>query len=277
MNTLKTKMVVVNVAGGLVALSALMAAARVMLVPATARPCGERYANTMKFQLQRDGEVLSTADIQARIGGNEAGLENVDVVKPRDARIPAALRVSLHGGASVAAGGGMSFPWQPRAVRNETAACLSYEVFLHGDLEYQGGGTLPGLRGMDQSMQTPESFTANLAWKQDGQPGVSLSLKGEGEAQHLRIDNDSLNIAKGRWIKVDEEVILNAPGQDNGVLRVWVDGALAIDRTDLSYRSKPEVTIAGVSADVRYGREDANAAPSADTKIWISPFEISWR
>jgi hypothetical protein len=279
MNALKAKMVLFNAAAGLVAVSALFAAARVFLAPSSASPCSERYSNSMKFQLDRDGSILNTSDIQARIGGSDVGLENVDIVKPKDPRIPAALRVNLRNGANVTsatASAGMSFPWEPRAVRNETAACLSYEAFLHGDLEFHGGGTLPGLKGSDKSQSTGDGFAANLAWRSEGQPGATVTVTESGETQRLRVDHDHVTLPRGRWFKIDEEVVLNTPGQDDGMLRVWIDGALAFERAGVGYRNKSDVTISGVAADVHYGRDETATAP-IDTKIWVSPFEMSWR
>jgi hypothetical protein len=282
MSTASMRFIVFNAAAGLVAVSALVAAGRTILAPATARPCSERYGNSMSFQLERDGKPLTVTDIQSRVGAHDDGLiENVDVVKPRDPRIPAALRVNLRP-AQAATGanagrGGMSFPWNPRAVQSETAACLSYNVFLHGDLEFQTGGTLPGLRGADRSQQSQDGFAANLVWRSEGQPGVVLSLIHNGEAQRVRAEADNQFITRGRWIKVDQEVILNDPKGADGIVRVWLDGSLVIERSDVSFRTTNDVTIAGVAADVYYGREDAAANAPVDTKIWISPFEMSWK
>jgi hypothetical protein len=283
MSTSRTKFILFNAAAALVGVSALVAAGRSLLTPTTAQPCSERYANSMAFQLERDGNTMTTTDIQSRVGAHDDGLiENVDVVKPRDSRIPAALRVSLRNtqpasGGAPAGRGGMSFPWNPRAVQNQAAVCLSYNLFFHGDLDFYSGGTLPGIRGADHTQQSQDGFSANLGWRQEGHPGASLALTANGDTQRVRVDGDNHALTRGRWLKVDQEVILNAPGQDNGVLRIWLDGSLAIERTDVVYRTKPEVTIAGVAADVFYGRDDTATLAPVDTKIWVSPFEMSWK
>ena len=85
-------------------------------------------------------------------------------------------------------------------------------------------------------------------------------------------------IPRGRWVKLEQEVVLNAPKQADGILRVWVDGRLAVERTDLNYRMKPGVALSGVVADVFYGTEDGwgGAAPK-DTKVSLTPFEVRWQ
>ena len=77
-------------------------------------------------------------------------------------------------------------------------------------------------------------------------------------------------------MQLDQEVVLNAPDRENGILRVWIDGSLAIDRADLAYRVKPDITLAGVAADLFYSGDDVTSRSPADAKVWLSPFEIRW-
>jgi hypothetical protein len=280
MSALKTKIILFNAAAALVAVSAMIAVGRSILAPSTTPPCSERYTTSTAFQLERGGTVVSSVDLQAQLGGYDSGLvENVEVVKPRDARVPVAMRVKLRHAAPSTGSGvtGMSFPWTPRAVQNETAACLSYNVFLAKGLDFQSGGTLPGIRGQDRSQQSSDGFAASLMWHSNGQPAVALSVTNKGDMQRLRVDQSTLALPRERWFKIQEEVVLNAPGRSDGVLRMWLDGALAIERTNIAYRAKPDVTIAGVAAAIHYGREGAAVHAPADTQIWVSPFEISWR
>ena len=71
--------------------------------------------------------------------------------------------------------------------------------------------------------------------------------------------------------------MLNGPKQADGVVRVWVDGALMIDRGDLDYRTRPGVTISGVAADVFYGTADGSGPAPADTKVSLTPFDMRWQ
>ena len=83
-------------------------------------------------------------------------------------------------------------------------------------------------------------------------------------------------LPRGRWVKIDQEVILNEPDREDGVLRVWLDGALAIDKGNIAYRVKPDVTLTGVAADIFYNGEDIKGRAPADAKVLVSPFEIRW-
>ena len=282
MRAANTQAIVFNAAAVVVGLGALVGIGRLMLAPSTVVPCGERNENTMTFRVEQEGAVFSAADILERVGHTSVGvIENLDVVRPRDTRIPAAMRVMLRDGPGPAGrtterNAGVAFPWEPRSIQKQGTACLSYKVFFEGDLDFHNGGTLPGIQGRDQSQQAQDEFVSHVVWREDGLPGVSLSVTAGGTTQVVAFES-RLPFPKGRWIRIDKEVTLNTPGQDNGILRVWFDGALAIEKTNVAYRSKPDVILTGVMGDVHYGSVHATAWAPSETTIWVSPFEISWR
>lgn len=259
----------------------LLVVGRSMLTPSSAQPCGERLPNGTVFSLERNGTLLTGPDIVDRAGPGSIGVvENVEVMRPRDTTVPAAMQIELRTKPSrnaASSKAGMAFPWQPRSVQDQAAACLSYKAFFYADLDFQGGGVLPGLQGVDQTGRTQDRFAANLAWRQDGEPGVSLAITKDGETQILSAESKGVAFPKADWIKIDQEVILNEPGQDDGVLRVWIDGSLVIEQTNLSFRSKADVMLSGAAANVSYGAADAMAWAPSDTRIWISSLLISWR
>jgi hypothetical protein len=282
MRTANTQAIVFNAAAVVVGLGVLVAIGRMMLVPATATPCGERNENTMTFRVEQDGAVFTGADILERVGHTSVGvIENLDVVRPRDTRIPAAMRVMLRdgpgqAGRSMERKAGVAFPWELRSIQKQAAACLSYKVFFEGDLDFHNGGTLPGIQARDQSQQSQDEFVSHVVWREDGLPGVTLSVTAGGITQAVAFQS-RLAFPRGQWIKIDKEVSLNTPGQDNGILRVWVDGVLAIEKTDITYRGTPNVVLSGVVGDVHYGGVRAPGWAPSETTIWISPFAISWR
>lgn len=48
---------------------------------------------------------------------------------------------------------------------------------------------------------------------------------------------------KGRWQKIEAYLVMNTPGRRDGTLRVWVDGALAIDWRDAYYSAQPTQSV----------------------------------
>lgn len=60
-------------------------------------------------------------------------------------------------------------------------------------------------------------------------------------------------LAKNRWYCVEQQVRLNRPGERDGVLRAWVDGRLAYERTDLRLRLTADLRIETVWLNVYHG------------------------
>jgi hypothetical protein len=275
-----TKTILFNAAASLVAIGAVVGVVRTWLAPSAVRPCSERYSTMMVFPLERDGAVLTATDLQARTGGRDSGLiENVDIIRLKRGPVPIAMSVELPKGSaaptsSVVPKGGLSLPWQPRSLKDKSTVCLSFQILLPSDFDFNLGGALPGvLGGVDQSN---DRFLVQLGWRQGGSIGATNFVTLDGKKWKQQAEADSYTIPRGRWVKIDQEVILNEPDQENGILRVWFDGALAIDKADLAYRVKPDVTLTGVAADVFYNGEDLSGRAPADAKVMLAPFEIRW-
>ncbi len=274
------KVIVFNAAAILITVAAVAGLARSLFTSPTAAPCNERYINSTAFALERAGVVLTTADLQSSLGGDDAGvIDDVSIAKLPNGPAPVVMTVRMPKGSTSPNGspkGGMSFPWLPRPVQGKTAACLSYSVLLPPNFEFNRGGVLPGIRGMEPDMPSPDEFTARMVWREDGEGGANLRVASAGETRSLPAYREGFAIPRGRWVKLDQEVVLNAPKQADGVLRVWIDGALALERTDLIYRSKPSVVVSGVAAEVYYGTSDGAGAAPADTQISLTPFVMRW-
>jgi hypothetical protein len=276
-----TRVMLFNAVAVLIAVAALVAAIRSFLVSSSIDPCSERYATSMVFPLERDGAILTATDIQARTGGQDAGLlENLEIIPLKRGPAPVVMSVSLPRGSaapnsSVLPKGGISFPWQPRSLRDQPAVCLSYNIQLPADFDFNLGGLLPGVLG--RADQSDDHFLVQGAWRQGGSVGATNFTTLAGKKWKQVADSEGPAFPRGRWVKLDQEVVLNTPDQENGILRVWVDGALAIDKTDIGYRTKSDVRITGVAADIFYSGEDAASRSPADSKVLFSPFEIRWK
>jgi polysaccharide lyase-like protein len=275
-----TKTILFNAAASLVAIGAVVGVVRTWLAPSAIRSCSERYSTSMVFPLERDGVVLTATDIQARTGGHDAGLiENVDVIRLKRGPVPIALTVELPKGSaaptsSVVPKGGLSLPWQPRSLKDKSTVCLSYQILLPSDFDFNLGGVLPGILGGVELSN--DRFLVQLAWRQGGSIAATNYVTLDGKKWRQQTEAEGYTIPRGRWVKIDQEVILNEPDQENGILRVWLDGSLAIDKADLAYRVKPDITLAGVAADIFYNGEDVSGRAPADAKVMLSPFEIRW-
>ena len=74
MKPLATKMIIFNAAATIITIGALVGVLRSYVFAPTATPCSERYTNSASLSLERAGVVLTAADLQSGLGGNDAGV-----------------------------------------------------------------------------------------------------------------------------------------------------------------------------------------------------------
>jgi hypothetical protein len=60
-------------------------------------------------------------------------------------------------------------------------------------------------------------------------------------------------LENNRWYSVEQYVKLNTPGQKDGVLRAWIDGRPAFEKTDIRYRNVDTLKIEQVWMNVYHG------------------------
>ena len=121
------------------------------------------------------------------------------------------------------------------------------------------------------------ALIARLVWRDGGNGELMTTLDDEGTVALHPFGRGQITIARGRWVSIEQEVILNAPGQRDGILRLWIDGELKVDRRNVQMRETADQRLTGISADLVYGnREPASGARTA-TKARLTPFELRWR
>jgi hypothetical protein len=281
---LNSKFLLFNAAAALVMLVAGFTFIRVSVFPPQTEVCSARYMNGTLFALERDGQLLTSEELQGRLGGKDHGvIENVSSTRLSDGPVKVALAVKLVNGAASAIGektntGGTSFPWQPRLIKGKSASCLTYSVFLPADFDFNFGGTLPGIFGTSSAAEVSDDkgagFWARVGWLADGDGEVSFSVTGGTELLTSAIGRGQFTLPRGRWFRVDQEVVLNSDAAADGILRLWIDGRQAMEITDLQYRNGPEVTISGVIAGVFYGSSEMQSVALKNTAILLSQFEL---
>jgi hypothetical protein len=60
-------------------------------------------------------------------------------------------------------------------------------------------------------------------------------------------------LQKNKWYSIEQYVKMNTPGVHNGVLRAWVDGVLAFEKTDILFRRVDSLKIERIWMDVYHG------------------------
>jgi hypothetical protein len=145
---------------------------------------------------------------------------------------------------------------------------LEYKVRFADDFDWVLGGKLPGLAGGEVTAgQTPtgeDGWLVRFMWLQDGQ-GIIYAYHPDmpgkwGENIHF----DGAQFQKGVVQTLGLEVVMNTPGQNDGIIRAWLDGVLVVEETGMRFRDIPELAIDGMAFSTFFGGNTADWAPSKD-------------
>lgn len=267
--------------------------------------CEARYAGGVLFSYARNGAgPLAPEDLQARLGGRDRGLvANAQIIEDASVLYGYALEVKLKKGAPESddqTRSGIGFTWAPRQLATATAACLSYNVWVPPDFKTGDGGILPGLlsdadtipstglvpvveRKSASEVEAGEGeaeqlkpFSTRPQWRQDGVL-MMWNAPNVGQSGNLLLDPQKAALKRGQWVRIEQEAVLNSPGQHDGMLRMWVDGKLVLERFDIAFRKSDLQSFQAVAGDIHHVRSGIWAPSPADMKVRLSPLELRLR
>lgn len=252
--------------------------------------CSERYGTGTLFGLQdKAGAPIATADLQGRLAGRDWGLlENLKLVALKDGPAEVAMQIALPKVApkpddEVQPRSGMGFTWLVPRMANARAACLSYSIWLPDDFNFGGGGVLPGLFGGETSEAPSQAqkgaFSVRSTWGEGGIARVRTITAAEPKGTAFAIDpKEELEWPRGRWVRIEQELVLNQVSAEDGILRVWVNGKLYHENTGLNVRADDRPQFRGVVADVHYGiNPQGPYTVPKPTSLRVTPFELRWQ
>lgn len=290
-------LLLLNGAGVLVVVTLAGYFASTMLTKEVISSCSGQYQRAMRLGVTTAaGAPMSAIELQSRAGIREWGvLENAQIVRIKDAPARDVIEVKLTNsktspeinGTPLA---GIGMTWVPPGMSGAQAACLSYDVWLPPEFDFGNGGTLPGLFGgnrPDVAVPVAEAkpgFSARLVWNSLGtadpagvmaaapdpaSPGARMQsiMPGDNRTQTLA---PGFKMDKGRWIHIDQEVVLNDPKTATGSYRLWIDGVLKASNLALKWRDDDRFRIGGVYSDLIY---KGDKIPT----LRLTPPVVGWR
>lgn len=215
------------------------------------------------------------------------GLDNLTVVE-EPGRIPRFLRaLYFKGGASPSAsrrvgvkeGGGQFLGTLPNGPTDHLF--VRYWVRFPEDFDFVKGGKLPGLYGGSEISggRIPDGtngFSTRLMWRTNGMGEVYVYMPSSPKFG-TSLGRGDFTFARGVWHCLEQELVLNTPGQADGVVRVWLDGRPVFENRQLLLRTTPLLKIEGVFFSTFFGGGDESWAPPTDTHVDFGPFAVSAR
>ncbi len=244
----------------------------------------EYSLNILKDDFQRVS-ARTSGEIRG-IGGNW----------PQETRvINGALRAQYTKNAASARTGGFIFD---SSFDGAEEATLEYRVKFDKNFTWATGGKLPGLGGastenggipagctQNQSV-IKNAFSCRLMWRRNRdqtQPPYLIvypylpnrDTRCGGNITFIR------NIKKDKWYTIKQYIKLNKPGSKNGVLKMYVDGELKLEKNDIEYRlpGKGNVKInslvmhtyrGGNRTDPVWWSPNTDYAYFDDVKVWTN-------
>lgn len=252
------------------------------LIYEAVEPCSQRYLSPTVFTLDNGAGPLSTVQLVGNIGASQRGIfNNAKVVRVRGVSGEIALKVFLRpmdGDAN-----GIRFRWSPRNLEGATSACLTYSVYLPKKFETGSGGFLPGIytgtgpqRG--EASDVDGSMMQRVVWLKDRSGALVLQSKQQGDIKGKYVGSERFELPRGRWVPIEQEIVLNKSGKKDGLARVFVDGEMVLENNRSTWRKSDRFVINGVQADIGYKHpQDAAKPPVKVNSIYVSQMKFRWQ
>lgn len=151
-----------------------------------------------------------------------------------------------------------------------THAYLEYRVRFKPGFDPVKGGKLPGLYGGNSPSggePATNGFSCRHMWRRGLQGEIYIYAMNTEDTDLKSIGRSALNFTDEGWHTIGQEIILNDPGRDNGIARVWIDGRPAFEQHGLVFRNDPTILLNGIMATFFFGGGDASWAASRDEFI----------
>jgi hypothetical protein len=201
------------------------------------------------------------------------------VIDGADAHEGRSLRVLYpKGGVGSSAGGAL---WRMRLDRFDDLYC-SYYVRFQPDFDFVKGGKLPGLAGgtANTGGRKPtgtDGWSARMMWLARGEvvQYVYHVDQPTNYGENFHWDRGGQRFFRpGTWHHVEHRIVINTPGQRDGIVQGWFDGVLALDRRDVRFRDVNTFAIDLFAFSTFFGGSDATWAPTKDEQVTFDQFVI---
>ncbi|MGZ4618441.1 MAG: polysaccharide lyase [Frankiaceae bacterium] len=156
---------------------------------------------------------------------------------------------------------------------------LRYYVRFPAGFDFVRGGKLPGLYGGDGASggQVPDGtdgFSTRYMWRAGGLGEVYAYLP-TSKHYGTSLGRGAWTWRTGRWTCIEQAVVLNTPGRDDGQITVWVDGDQVLHEDGLLFRTVPDLRIEGVFFSTFFGGNDETWSTPRDQKVQFAAFASS--
>jgi hypothetical protein len=160
---------------------------------------------------------------------------------------------------------------------------LSYRVQFTSPFNFVNGGKLPGLIGGEGNTgggipSGTDGWSARMMWRIEGAIVQYVYHPDQpeyyGEDFPWVIGDEPLFFQPGQWHDVVHEVKMNTPGLNDGSIKAWLDGELALEAESMRFRDADDFAIDGMYFSTFFGGGNSSWASTADEIVLFDDFVI---
>ncbi len=199
------------------------------------------------------------------------GEDKERLFEPRQSK---ALRIKVPAGRHY--GASLQYEFSQRLGYEPEEIYFRYYLRFGSDWDPERGGKLPGIGGTygrggwggrPSDGRNGWSARGQFNGRRDGKTPIGFycyhaDMKGKYGASWIWKDDGLGYLENNRWYCIEQYVKLNTPGANDGVLRGWVDGKLAFEKTDVRMRDIAALKIQCIWINIYHGGKWS--APSDD-------------
>ncbi len=201
-------------------------------------------------------------------------------------------------------GGGSGAQWLAHLTKKDNThykeLYLSYKVYFPEDFDFYKdspqdwyGSKLPGLAGGSHPSgcnPRDDGYSARIVWKkhpkgdyteQTAKPVLMQYLYHPGQTSrcgedHYYISEDGkyIELEKGKWYAIENRVVMNEPGKNNGIIQAWVNEELYLNLTDLNLTDGTFGT-SYLMFSTFFGGSTQDWAPPKDENVYFDEIIVS--
>lgn len=180
----------------------------------------------------------------------------------------------------------LTYPFKKMLGEEPEEVYFRYHIRLGDDWTVLHGGKMPGFGGTyGRAGWGGRPVKGELGWSARGhfntvRDGLTpfgfycyhADMKGKyGNVWPWEKDKGGW-LERNRWYAIEQYCRMNTPGERDGVLRAWVDGRLAFEKTDIRMRTNPQLKIENVWMNVYHG---GKTRAETDNHLFIDSVVIS--
>lgn len=205
----------------------------------------------------------------------------VEVFAGEDAYAGRSLRVHYpQGGVGPADGGAQ---WQLVFTASHTELYCAYRLRFAPGFDFVKGGKLPGLAGgaANTGGDKPtgsDGWSARMMWRADGEI-VQYTYHVDqptdyGEDMQWDLGGKR-HFVPGQWHRLEHRVVMNTPGEHDGVLEGWLDGEQVFIREGLRFRDVDSFAVDLFYFSTFFGGSGDDWAPSQAEYVDFDEFIVA--